>query len=518
MLDKDIINQIRSIFATLGSDIAFRLYSDADTPGVAEMRSFLQDVASSSPHLSVENAEGNVLAPTFEIIHAGEPTGIRFCGIPSGHEFSTLLLAVLNADGQGKNLPDAALTARIKALRGPISLRTFVSLTCTNCPDVAQALNTVALLNPEVENTVTDGAVVPAVVEELNIQSVPTVYAGDAVLSVGRTSLGELLEKLETLYGRDEAFSAEPIVREYDVVVLGGGPAGSTAAIYSARKGFNTALVAKAIGGQVLETMAIENLTSVTKTTGPQLAADFKKHLESYPIDVFENRIIESADITGPEKTIVCANETFKAKAVIIATGAGWRRLSVPGESEHVGHGVAFCTHCDGPFYAGQRVAVVGGGNSGIEAAIDLAGMCPHVDVFEFTDSLKADVVLQKKVKSLDNVDIHLSTQVLEILGNGTGVSGIKVRNLATGEDSVYEVSGVFIQIGLHPNSAPFKDSLPLTKGGEIVVDERCRTSVKGVYAAGDVTNVPYKQVVVAMGEGAKAALSQSEDYMRGNL
>ena len=502
MLDQDIINQIRSIFATLGSDIAFRLYSDADTPAVAEMKSFLQDVASSSPHLSVENAEGNVAAPTFEIIHAGEPTGIKFCGIPSGHEFSTLLLAVLNADGQGKNLPDAALTARIKALRGPISLRTFVSLTCTNCPDVAQALNIVALLNPAVENTVTDGAVV----------------AGDAVLSVGRTSLGELLEKLEALYGRDEAFSAEPVVREYDVVVLGGGPAGSTAAIYSARKGFNTALVAKAIGGQVLETMAIENLTSVPKTTGPQLAADFKKHLESYPIDVFENRIVESADITGPEKTVVCANETFKAKAVIIATGAGWRRLSVPGESEHVGHGVAFCTHCDGPFYAGQRVAVVGGGNSGIEAAIDLAGMCPHVDVFEFTDSLKADVVLQKKVKSLDNVDIHLSTQVLEILGNGTGVSGIKVRDLATGEDSVYEVSGVFIQIGLHPNSAPFKESLPLTKGGEIVVDERCRTSVKGVYAAGDVTNVPYKQVVVAMGEGAKAALSQSEDYMRGNL
>lgn len=518
MLDQDIKTQLKGIFAALKSNIAFRIYSRDDSPETDRMKSFLQDVASSSPRLSTESARGNVEAPTFEIINNGIPTGVKFCGIPNGHEFTTLLLAVLNADGQGKNLPDEALTQRIRALKGPVKLRTFVSLTCTNCPDVAQALNIIALLNPGVENTVVDGAVVPDVTEELNIQSVPTVYAGDTVLSVGRTSLGELLEKLETIYGRDDAFSTDPIVREYDVVVLGGGPAGATAAIYSARKGFTTALVAKAIGGQVRETMSIENLTSVPKTTGPQLAADLKEHLSRYPIGIFENRTISSANIDGPEKTIVCANETFKAKAVIIATGAGWRKLSIPGESEHTGHGVAFCTHCDGPFYAGQRVAVVGGGNSGIEAAIDLAGICPHVDVFEFTDSLKADGVLQKKAADIDKIDIHLSTQVLEIIGDGTSVSGIKVKNLATGNEMVYEVSGVFVQIGLLPNSAPFKDSLPLTKGGEIIIDERCRTSVKGVYAAGDVTSVPYKQVIVAMGEGAKAALSQFEDSMRGNL
>lgn len=518
MLDQDIKTQLKGIFAALKSNIAFRIYSKEDSPEAAEMKSFLQDVASASPRLSTESARGNVEAPTFEIILNGIPTGVRFCGIPNGHEFTTLLLAVLNADGQGKNLPDESLTQRIRALKGPVRLRTFVSLTCTNCPDVAQALNIIALLNPGVENTVIDGAVVPAVTEALNIQSVPTVYADDSVLSVGRTSLADLLEKLETVYGRDDTFSPEPIVREYDVVILGGGPAGATAAIYSARKGFNTALVAKAIGGQVRETMSIENLTSVPKTTGPKLAADFKEHLSHYPIDIFENRTITSADIAGSEKTIVCANETFKARSVIIATGAGWRKLSIPGESEHTGHGVAFCTHCDGPFYAGQRVAVVGGGNSGLEAAIDLAGICPHVDLFEFTDALKADGVLQAKAKSIDKIDIHLSTQVLEIIGDGTSVSGLKVKDLASGKEMVYEVSGVFVQIGLLPNSAPFKDSLPLSKGGEIIVDERCRTAVKGVYAAGDVTNVPYKQVLVAMGEGAKAALSQFEDSMRGDL
>ena len=518
MLDQDIKTQLKGIFAALSSNMAFRLLSRGSSPDADQMKEFLKDVASSSPKLSVELAEADVEAPTFEIIKQGKPTGVRFCGIPNGHEFTTLLLAVLNADGQGKNLPDEAITARIKALNGPIKLTTFVSLTCTNCPDVAQALNLITLLNPGVEHTVTDGAVVPAMVEALNIQSVPTVYAGDTILSVGRTTLGDLIDKLETMYGSDSATSITPVVREYDVVVLGSGPAGATAAIYSARKGFNTAVVAKTIGGQVRETMSIENLTSVPETTGPKLAADIKEHLGNYPIDVFENRTVDSADIAGAEKTLRCAHETFKAKALIIATGAGWRKLSIPGENEHIGHGVAYCTHCDGPFYAGRRVAVVGGGNSGMEAAIDLAGICPHVDLFEFMDTLKADGVLQEKAKSMGNIDMHLSTQVLEIIGDGTSVSGVKVKDRVTGLESVYDVAGVFVQIGLLPNSAPFKDQLPMTKGGEIIVNERCRTDVKGVYAAGDVTNVPYKQVVVAMGEGAKAALSQFEDSMRGEL
>ena len=290
------------------------------------------------------------------------------------------------------------------------------------------------------------------------------------------------------------------------------------AAIYIARKGLDVAVVAKSVGGQVKETMEIENLISVPETTGPKLAADLKEHLGHYSIDVFENRTVDSVDVSGTEKVLVCGKETFKAKAAVIATGAAWRKLSVPGESEHLGHGVAFCTHCDGPFYAGKRVAVVGGGNSGIEAAIDLAGICTHVDVFEFMDSLKADGVLQSKVASLPNVDIHLSSQVMEIVGDGRGVSGIKVKDRVSGAETVYPVSGVFVQVGLVPNSSLFAGMLPMTKGGEIIVDERCRTSVTGVYAAGDVTNVPYKQIIVAMGEGAKAALSVFEDAMRSVL
>ena len=518
MLDKDIIEQLKSIFGNLKSDIVFLLQQSDNAAQSSEMKSFLDDVASTSPHLSVVESNDKAEAPTFEIVKNGQPTGVKFCGIPNGHEFTTLLLAILNSDGQGKNLPDETLASRIKVLKGPIDLQTFVSLTCTNCPDVAQALNIIAILNPSVQNTVIDGAVVPELVQPLNIQSVPSVYADGKPFSVGRSSLGDLLEKLESVYGFSDNTALQPVTREYDVIILGGGPAGAAAAVYCARKGFNTAVIAKSVGGQVRETMDIENLISVPKTTGPQLAADLKTHLSQYAIDIFEDRNVDSADVTGSENTLVCGNETFKGKALIIATGAGWRKLSIPGESEHIGHGVAFCTHCDGPFYAGKRVAVIGGGNSGIEAAIDLAAMCPHVDVFEFLDTLKADGVLQSKSADMNNIDIHVSSQVTEIIGDGKNVSGIKVKDRVSGAETVYPVSGVFVQIGLVPNSSLFKDSIAITRSGEIIVDERCRTSVNGVYAAGDVTTVPYKQIVVAMGEGAKAALSVFEDSMRGML
>ena len=518
MLDNNILEQLKTIFANLRSEIVFDMRYPAGAGGAAEMKEFLDDVASTSPRLTVKSAEADVEAPGFAIVKNGSPTGVNFCGIPNGHEFTTLLMAVLNADGQGKNLPDNTLSARIAAVKGPVRLRTFVSLTCNNCPDVAQALNVIALLNPGVENTVIDGAVVPEIVKSLDIQSVPTVYAGDSVLSVGRATLGDLLAKLEERYGTVTDSSAPAIVREYDVTVLGGGPAGAAAAIYCARKGFTTAVVAKAIGGQVLETMDIGNLISVRQTTGPQLASNLKEHMAAYPIDVFENRNVSEADISGTVKELRCPGEIFRSRALIIAAGAGWRRLSIPGEEDNVGHGVAFCTHCDGPFYAGKRVAVVGGGNSGMEAAIDLSGICPHIDLFEFLDTLKADRILQEKVASLPNVDIHTGCQVLEIIGDGKSVSGIRVKDRATGAESVYPVEGVFIQIGQLPNSALFKDTLPLNKGGEIIVDRTGRTTVKGVYAAGDVTDVPYKQVVIAMGEGGKAALSAFEDFMRGEI
>lgn len=518
MLDQNIIEQLRTIFAGLGSEITFSMRSRHGGDGASGMLEFLRDIASVSPRLSVDVSEADVEAPVFGIVKDGVPTGVEFCGIPNGHEFTTLLMSVLNADGQGKNIPDEALKSRIMALKGPVRLRTFVSLTCTNCPDVAQALNLIALLNPDVENMVIDGAVVPDMVKALDIQSVPTVYDGDRRLAVGRSSLGDLLSKLEALYGSTD--SRENVVREYDVSVLGGGPAGVAAAIYCARKGFRTAVVAETIGGQVKDTMGIENLISVPETTGPKLASDLRTHLAAYPVDVFEHRRADTVKIDGAVKEIVCngGGETFRSKALVIATGAGWRRLSVPGEAAHIGHGVAFCTHCDGPFYAGRNVAVVGGGNSGIEAAVDLAAICPHVDVFEFMDTLKADNVLIAKAASMPNIDIHLSSQVTAVEGDGKAVSGIKVKDRVSGEESSYPVSGIFVQIGLVPNSSLFRDTLRLTSSGEIQVDRGCRTSVKGVYAAGDVTDVPYKQIVIAMGEGGKAALSLFEDSMRGEL
>lgn len=520
MLENTIIEQLKTIFATLKSDIAFNLYVKGGAQEApSETVDFLNDVASASTRLSVKISDADVDTPFFEIMKDGDPTGVRFCGIPNGHEFTTLLLAVLNADGQGRNMPDNALRSRIKAIKGPVELQSFVSLTCTNCPDVAQSLNIIALLNSGITNTVIDGAVVPELVNRLNIQSVPTVYANGRQLSVGRSSLGDLLEKLESVYGSEYGSATAPTEHKYDVVVLGGGPAGTAAAIYCARKGFRTAVIAKNIGGQVRETMNIENMISVPETTGPKLAADLKDHMSRYPIDVYENRTVEAVDIAETEKVLICgSNETFRCKALVIATGARWRKLEIPGEDTHIGHGVAFCTHCDGPFYAGKNVAVVGGGNSGIEAAIDLAAICPHVDVFEFMDSLKADGVLLDKAASLSNIDIHLSSQVMSIEGDGKHVSGLRVKNRISDTETIYPVSGVFIQIGLVPNSALFRDKLALTKNGEITVDRCCRTSVKGVYAAGDVTDIPYKQIIVAMGEGSKAALSVFEDSLRGEL
>lgn len=520
MLEKDILEQLKSIFSALETSVALVVTGVSSHKETQEMLEFARDFASTSRALSVNQhdsptGEGT---PVLELWRDGKPTGVTFCGIPNGHEFTSLILAVLNAAGLGKNLPDAALRRRIENLQGPADVRTFVSLTCTNCPDVVQALNIVALLNPDFSNMMVDGGAAPDMVKEYNIQSVPTVYANGRLLSVGRADLGELVGKLE------EAFGSAPSTTNsdnspvgFDAIVLGGGPAGAAAAIYLARKGLNTAVVAKRIGGQVSDTTDIENLISVPLTTGTQLAADIRKHLQAYDITVLDNRTIASVDLKGqPKRIVVEGGEVFEAPAVVIATGASWRRLSVPGEADYIGRGVAFCTHCDGPFYAGKKVAVVGGGNSGIEAAIDLAAICTHVDVFEFLDELKADEVLQKKLATFDNVDVHLSSALTEVVGNGKGVTSVKVKDRKSGEVTDYDVQGVFVQIGLTPNSAPFKDEVPVNTRSEIETDQTGRTTVAGVYAAGDVTDVPYKQIVISMGEGAKAALSLVDDRMRG--
>lgn len=520
MLDQDIITQLKGIFANLQGQYEFVVNGLKDRTETKNMEEFVRDFASSSQALEVRvvDTPTEENAPVLELWKDGNPTGVSFCGIPNGHEFTSLILAVLNAAGQGKNLPDDALRRRIEHLQGPVKLQTFVSLTCTNCPDVVQALNIVALINPAFSNTTIDGAVTPDMVKAYNIQSVPTVYANGELLHVGRSDLGELVGKLEQKFGSAaEPGAVDGTARGFDAIVVGGGPAGAAAAIYLARKGLQTAVVAGRIGGQVKDTTDIENLISVPLTTGTALAADLRRHLEQYDITILDNRKVKDCNLDGfPKSIITDGNETFEAPIVVVATGASWRRLGIPGEEEYIGRGVAFCTHCDAPFYAGKRVAVVGGGNSGIEAAIDLAGIASHVDVFEFLDGLKADEVLQKKLATFDNVEVHLSSAVSEVEGNGSKVTGIKVTDRTTDKVDHYDLEGVFVQIGLSANSAPFSGQLKTNRVGEIITDRLGRTEIAGVYAAGDVTDIAYKQIVIAMGEGAKAALSAVDDRMRG--
>lgn len=518
-LDNDLLDQVRNIFKNLDASILLLVQGSPEAPGRKNMEEFANEFASTSPALSVkvEDSPTEEDAPVLSIWRDGIPTGIQFCGIPGGHEFSSLILAVLNAAGQGKNLPDEAMQKRIEGITGPVELFTFVSLTCSICPDVVQALNVITLLNPGISNKVIDGAVAPQMIKDYNINGVPTVYANGELFHVGQATLGELVGKLENNFGTsNDNGITDNVPLGFDVVVAGGGPAGAASAIYLARKGMKVAIVAGRIGGQVKDTSEIDNLISVPVTTGDALAADLRKHLDAYAIGIFDNRRIVKADLSGSVKKLVAdSGETFEAPQVIIATGAAWRKLNIPGEEDYLGKGVAFCTHCDGPFYRGKRVAVVGGGNSGIEAAIDLASICTHVDVFEFMDVLKADDVLQKKLASFDNVDVHLSTALTEVKGDGRSVTAVVAKDRSTGEEKEYPVSGVFVQIGLTPNSQMFQGEVAINKRGEIEVDGKCHTSVPGVYAAGDVTDVPYKQIVIAMGEGAKAALTASDDRMR---
>ncbi len=517
MLETNILDQVRNIFQPLEARYTFHITCNPKHEQARELIDFLNEIASCSDKLSCRLTETETSGPEFTLLKEEQETGIKFRAIPGGHEFSSLLLAVLNADGKGKNLPDESIDRRIRALKGTIRLQTYVSLTCTNCPDIVQALNIMALLNPHITHEMIDGALFQEEADALKIQAVPSVYANGKQFHVGRSSLGELLQKLEDTFGSLPQEDAAPVPRKFDLLVLGGGPAGTSAAIYSARKGLRVAIIAERIGGQVKETVGIENLISIPQTTGLQLADALKNHIGHYPVEVFENRRIEKAELQGKEKKVFSGGgETFTAPAVIIATGASWRKLNVEGETEYIGRGVAFCPHCDGPFYQGKHVAVIGGGNSGIEAAIDLAGICKKVTVFEFADTLKADRILQEKAQSLPNVEIFTSSQTIRVEGNGEKVTGIRIKNRITNEERDYPLDGIFVQIGLAANSALFRDVLETTTSGEIKTDTFCRTTIRGVYAAGDVSNVPYKQIVIAMGEGAKAALSAFDDRIRG--
>ncbi|MBI5537139.1 MAG: alkyl hydroperoxide reductase subunit F [Deltaproteobacteria bacterium] len=518
MLDNELIEQLRGLFKELQDDYVLAI-SPSHHARQGELRDMLDSLASASPRLRVVETGPESSEVHFALLKNGVPTGVNFRGVPGGHEFSSVVLAILNADGRGK-LPDESVLSRVKRLRGPIALRTYVSLSCTNCPDVVQALNLMAIMHGDFRHEMIDGALVAEEVQRLGIQAVPTVYAGDEVLHVGRASLAELLDALEERFGSSQARGAgeetkldEP--RAYDVVVLGGGPAGASAAIYSARKGLKTALITERMGGQVQETLGIENLISVTYTEGARLAADLERHVRGYPVEVLEHRRVESVEDGTQKRLHLKGGELVLADRLIVATGARWRELGIPGEKEFLGRGVAFCPHCDGPFYKGRPVAVVGGGNSGVEAAIDLAGICSHVTLLEFLDKLKADDVLVKKLSSLPNVTVITNARTTEIVGDANGVQSIRYRDRETDEAREVALAGVFVQIGLVPNSAVIKDVVETNRMGEILVDAHGRTSAKGVYAAGDVTNVPFKQIVIAIGEGAKAALTAFEDRMR---
>lgn len=511
MLDTDLLAQLR----TLLSDLPVRLSLVQDLSShekEEELAGMLSDIASTSPHVEHLRSGRTSAVPRFELHRDGSPTGISFRGIPGGHEFTSLVLALLNAAGRGK-LPDAGIQARIARLQGPVRLSTYVSLSCTNCPEVVQALNLMTLHHPDFQHELVDGDLVIEEVQSLGLQGVPAVVRDGRLLHSGKAELAGLLETLEAALG---SVPAEAVtVADYDVVVVGGGPAGSSAAIYSARKGLRTALVAGRIGGQVKDTKGIENLISVPYTEGPALAADLMQHLSAYDVTILENRTVEEV-VNGETKEVrLKGGEILRAPALIVATGAQWRQLGVPGEKEHIGRGVAFCPHCDGPFYKGKPVAVVGGGNSGVEAAIDLAGICSHVTLFEFADQMRADQVLIDKLKSLPNTTVHTGARTTKVVGDGSKVSALEWEDRASGEAKVTELEGVFVQIGLSPQSQVVKDLVEVNRVGEIVIDEKCRTSVPGIYAAGDVTTVPWKQIVISMGEGAKAALAAFEDRMR---
>lgn len=517
MLDADLKAQLKSIFSVLEGSYTLVADVAASHPSRQELTDILKEVADCSPQINFEEIAGNSFNMYIRKAD-GTKSPFVFRAVPTGHEFSSLVLGILNFDGKGKNIPDDAFQSKIKALKGEHLLRSFISLTCTNCPEVVQALNLISIINPNIHHEIVDGALFTAEAEALNVQGVPSVYRGDELIHVGKASLGTLLEKLEETFGA-EIVETDPIIHKHDVLVIGAGPAGATSAIYSARKGLDVAIVADRVGGQTKDTVGIENLIGTPYITGTELSAKLAKHVSEYPIKLMENRRVVS--LTSTEDgylALLQSGERVSAPAVIVATGAGWRRLNVPGEELYIGKGVAFCPHCDGPFYKGKEVAVIGGGNSGIEAAIDLSGICSKVTVVEFMDSLKADKVLQEAAAKRDNIEIITFNQVIEVVGDGKHVTGLKVKDRGTEQENIIPLSAIFVQIGLSPNSAPFKELVEVNRGNEIVIDERCRTNAPGIYAAGDVSTVPYKQIIIAMGEGAKAALSAFEDRISGKL
>ncbi|NJD23874.1 MAG: alkyl hydroperoxide reductase subunit F [Betaproteobacteria bacterium] len=512
MLDTNIKTQLKAYLEKLQRPIELVASLD-DSATAAEMRGMLQDIAELSDKVSLREGGDAALRPSFTVGLPGEAARIRFAGLPMGHEFTSLILALLQTGGHPPKV-EPEIIEQIKALPVNLEFQTFISLSCHNCPDVVQALNLMAVLNPGIRHTMIDGALFQDLVEERQIMAVPTVYQDGAEFGAGRMSVEEILAKIDTGSAAREAGKLDA-KDPFDVLIVGGGPAGAAAAIYAARKGIRTGLVAERFGGQVMDTLAIENFISVKATDGPKLVMGLEEHVKDYDVDVMN---LQRASRLTPGNLIEVGLEngaTLRSKTVILATGARWRELNVPGEREYRGKGVAYCPHCDGPLFKGKHVAVVGGGNSGVEAAIDLAGIVGHVTLLEFDGKLRADAVLQRKLASLPNVTILTMAQTTEITGSGGKVDGLLYKDRNSGDTRRVDLEGVFIQIGLLPNTDFLKGTVDLTRFGEIEIDARGQTSVPGVFAAGDCTTVPFKQIIIAMGAGSTAALAAFDHLIR---
>ncbi|MBX9975339.1 alkyl hydroperoxide reductase subunit F [Cytobacillus firmus] len=505
LLDADIKAQLAQYLQMMEGDILLKVSAGSDKVS-SDMLALVDELANMSSHIKVERTELQ-RTPSFSVNRPGEDTGITFAGIPLGHEFTSLVLALLQVSGRAPKV-DQKVIDQVKKIEGEYRFETYVSLSCHNCPDVVQALNVMSVLNPNISHTMIDGAAYKEEVDAKEIMAVPTVLLNGESFGSGRMSLEEILAKMGTGPDASEFADKDP----YDVLVIGGGPAGSSAAIYAARKGIRTGIVAERFGGQVMDTLGIENFISVKHTEGPKLVASLEEHVKDYGIDVMNlqrAKRLEKKDLVEIELE---NGAVLKSKSVILSTGARWRNVNVPGEAEFKNKGVAYCPHCDGPLFEGKDVAVIGGGNSGVEAAIDLAGIVNHVTVIEFNPELKADAVLQERLNSLPNVTVVTNAQTTEITGTDK-VNGISYMDRDTEKQHHVELQGVFVQIGLVPNTDWLGDQIERTRFGEIVVDKRGATNIPGVFAAGDCTDSAYKQIIISMGSGATAALG-AFDYL----
>ncbi|MHB0851322.1 alkyl hydroperoxide reductase subunit F [Stutzerimonas nitrititolerans] len=518
MLDSNLKTQLKAYLEKVTQPFEIVASLD-DGEKSQEMLSLLQDIASLSDKITLKTDGQDARKPSFSLNRIGGDIGLRFAGLPMGHEFTSLVLALLQVGGHpSKTAPE--VIEQIKNIEGEYHFETYFSLSCQNCPDVVQALNLMAVLNPAIRHVAIDGALFQDEVEARQVMSVPSIYLNGELFGQGRMGEEEILAKLDTgAAARDaEKLNAKDA---FDVLVIGGGPAGAAAAIYAARKGIRTGVAAERFGGQVLDTMAIENFISVKETEGPKLARALEEHVREYDVDIMNLQraaALIPAGADGLHEVKMDSGASLKARTLILATGARWREMNVPGEQQYRGRGVAYCPHCDGPLFKGKRVAVIGGGNSGVEAAIDLAGIVAHVTLLEFGEELRADAVLQRKLQSLANVTILKMAQTTEVKGDGQRVTGLVYKDRTSEALHEVELEGIFVQIGLLPNSDWLKGSVELSRFGEIIVDAKGQTNIPGVFAAGDVTTVPYKQIVIAVGEGAKASLSAFDHLIRASV